>query len=183
MTVPTFITGNHEKAARVNAWLGMDLPHQKVDLEEIQAPVRDIVAYKAKKAYEAIGTAVLVEDVSLECAALGGMPGPYIKWFLDNTGTEAICRMLDGFADRSATARCVWAYYDGTELSYIEGVQEGQIAQSPRGDGGFGWDVLFIPNGQQLTRSEMSPDVYQQHYTESKNFAGVRAFLLARTNQ
>lgn len=179
MKHPVFITGNYEKAARVNAWLGLDLPHQKVDLEEIQAPVRDIVAYKAKKAYEIIGAAVLVEDVSLECVALGGMPGPYVKWFLDSAGPEAICRMLDGFADKSATARCVWAYYDGTELTYIEGVQDGHISQSPRGNGGFGWDVLFVPNGQQLTRSEMSPDVYQQHYTESKNFAGVRAFLLA----
>ena len=50
-------------------------------------------------------------------------------------------------------------------------------------DGGFGWDIIFIPNSKQQNRSEMSTDVYQQHYKESKNFAGVRAFLLARTNK
>ncbi len=55
----------------------------------------------------------MVEDTSLCFNAYGGLPGPYIKWFLKNLGHEGLNRMLAGFEDKSAYAQCIFAYSPG----------------------------------------------------------------------
>ena len=56
----------------------------------------------------------LVGDTSLCYNALHGLPGPYVKWFLDKLGHEGLNKMmLAGYADKSAYAQCVFAYVDG----------------------------------------------------------------------
>jgi inosine triphosphate pyrophosphatase len=58
----------------------------------------------------------MVEDTSLCYNAYGGLPGPYIKWFLKKLGHEGLNAMLAGFEDKSAYAQCIFAYTPG-ELS------------------------------------------------------------------
>ena len=65
--------------------------------------------------------------------------------------------MLDPFPDRAATAVCAIGYCDGGEIVTARGEVEGAIAPSPRGSGGFGWDVIFIPEGGDRTFAEMAP--------------------------
>ncbi|OYW42320.1 hypothetical protein B7Z28_01615, partial [Candidatus Saccharibacteria bacterium 32-45-3] len=102
-TLPVFITGNQNKADYLSRQLGVKLDHQKIDLLELQSTdLHEIVAHKLKQAYETVQKPVLVEDVSLVFNALGDLPGPYIKWFVDHAGDVACCKMLDGFDDRSA---------------------------------------------------------------------------------
>ena len=55
----------------------------------------------------------MVEDTSLCFNAYGGLPGPYIKWFLKNLGHEGLNTMLAGFEDKSAYAQCIFAYSPG----------------------------------------------------------------------
>ena len=55
----------------------------------------------------------MVEDTSLCFNAYGGLPGPYIKWFLKNLGHEGLNTMLAGFQDKSAYAQCIFAYSPG----------------------------------------------------------------------
>ena len=55
----------------------------------------------------------MVEDTCLCFVALKGLPGPYIKWFLEKLGHDGLNRMLDGFDDRSAWAQCTFAYTPG----------------------------------------------------------------------
>ena len=55
----------------------------------------------------------MVEDTSLCFNAYGGLPGPYIKWFLKNLGHEGLNKMLAGFEDKSAYAQCIFAYSPG----------------------------------------------------------------------
>ena len=101
-----FITGNEHKAKQLASWLGMQIPHQKVDLDEIQSlDSHAIVEHKARQAYGIIRKPVIIEDSALTFTAFGRLPGPFIKWFEAGSGLEATCRMLDGFTDRSATAR------------------------------------------------------------------------------
>lgn len=78
-----------------------------------------------------------VDDVGLGFNALGGLPGPFIKHFVDHTGLEACCRMLDGFSDRTALGTCVLGYFDGAEVKLFEGSLRGAIASHPRGGGGY----------------------------------------------
>ena len=177
--LPIFITGNQHKADYLSRQLGVQLDHQKVDLDEIQEsePTR-LLEHKLKQAYETVQRAVLVEDVSLSFAALGGLPGPYIKWFIDEAGAEACCRMLDGFDDRSAEAVCTYGYYDGTEMNFFQNRAPGTISEHPRGENGFGWDLIFVNEGYDITRAEMDQETNEATYAIIiKPFSQVREFL------
>ena len=80
----TFVTGNAFKADQVGWHLDMPLAHQKVDVDEIQSlDLAEVVRHKAMGAYKIIKTPVLVEDTSLTFESLGRLPGPLIKWFLE----------------------------------------------------------------------------------------------------
>lgn len=179
-TLPTFITGNQHKAEYLSRQLGVDIPHQKVELDELQSmDLHTIVEHKACQAYGIVAKSVLVEDVSLSFTALGELPGPYIKWFFDYAGEEACCRMLDGFDDRSATIRCTFGYYDGARMIFFDSELPGTISASPRGDNGFGFDRFFIHEGYDITRAEMSQEENERTYaTMMKPFASVREFLV-----
>ena len=80
----TFITGNQKKADYLARYLGFPIEHIKLDLEEIQSmELQEIVEHKVKQAYEKIKKPVIVEDASLEFTALGKLPGPFIKFFIE----------------------------------------------------------------------------------------------------
>src|SRR5207237_9613665 len=116
----------------------------------------EIVAFKARTAYERLARPVLVEDSGLAIHAWSGFPGALVKWLEKSAGLETLARMLDPFPDRGATAQCAIAYCDGGEVVTARGETRGTIAQSPRGANGFGWDVLFVPEGGDRTFAEMS---------------------------
>lgn len=174
-----FITGNQHKADYLEKLLGLPIQHQKVELDEIQSTDLDeIVAHKVKQAYGTLQQPVLVEDVSLEFHALKGLPGPFIKFFVEQTGLEATCRLLDAFEDRTATAKCTFGYYDGTVLELFHGSLAGAIAEQPRGDGGYGWDQIFIPEGYGgRTRAELSEAENDESYQIIKPIQQVHDFL------
>lgn len=60
-----------------------------------------------------VGGAVIVEDTSLCFNAMGGLPGPYIKWFLQKLGHDGLNAMLAGFEDKTGYAQCIFAYSPG----------------------------------------------------------------------
>jgi non-canonical purine NTP pyrophosphatase (RdgB/HAM1 family) len=177
--LPVFITGNQFKADYLSRLLEIPLTHQKVDLDELQSvDLHEIVEHKVRQAYDVVGGPVLVEDVSLEFCALGALPGPYIKWFIEYAGAEACCRMLNGFTDRSAIIRCTFGYYDGQTVTMFDSAMNGQISREPRGENGYGFDTIFINDGFDITRAQMSQEVNEQTYRdEMKPIAAVRAFL------
>ena len=175
-----FITGNQHKADYLQKMLGLPLEHQKVDLDELQSTSLDeIVAHKVKQAYEIVQKPVLVDDVSLGFTALNGLPGPFIKYFVEaDDGLEKLCRMLDGFEDRAARAECTIGYYDGTHLELIRGGLDGTIALHPKGEGGFGWDKIFCPVGYDgRTRAELILEEDEKTYQTIKPIAKLRDFL------
>lgn len=177
---PVFITGNQNKADYLAKMLGIPLDHVKVDLDEIQSLDLDaIVEHKARQAYEVVGKPVLVEDVALGFKAIGGLPGPFVKFFVDAPdGLEKMCRMLDGFSDRTAYASCTFGYFDGKDVTLIRGGLDGEIAISPRGKNGYGWDKIFIPEGfGGKTRAELTPSDDAASYASIKPFASLREFL------
>lgn len=180
--LPVFITGNSHKADYLSRQLGIHIPHRKLDLDEIQSTdLHQIVAHKLRQAYAAIGAPVLVEDVSLGFNALGGLPGPYIKWFVENAGDEACCRMLDGFTDRGAIIRCTFGYFNGNEMVFFDSELPGTISDQPRGSSGFGFDRFFMNEGYTITRAEMSQEENERTYAEHmKPFGKVREFLQKR---
>jgi non-canonical purine NTP pyrophosphatase (RdgB/HAM1 family) len=177
---PVFITGNQDKADYLTRTLGISLEHRKIDLDEVQsADPEKVIEHKVRQAYDLLGQPVLVEDTSLSFTALDGLPGPFIKFFNDaHDGMEMMCRMLDGFSDRTAYASALYGYYDGTTLKFFSGRLDGVIVQHPRGSGGYGWDAIFEPAGYPgQTRAELSPDDYIIVYNQVRDTDGLRTFL------
>lgn len=173
----TFITGNQSKADYLSKYLGYEVSHQKVELDELQSlDLREIVEHKVRQAYEIVKGPVLVEDVSLEFKALGRLPGTFIKFYVDEIPFETICRTLDGL-NRDATARCVFGYFNGKEITFFEGSLKGTISQHPEGENGFGWDKIFIPEGYEVTRASLSEQDDKLTYLKIKPFQKLKAFL------
>lgn len=152
-----FVTSSEHKHREAQAILGVPIERIAFDVVEPQGlDVLEIVRTKARMAFDRVGRPVLVEDTSLELSALGGFPGPLIRWLLEAAGPAAIARLLDGFADRRATARCAAVAWDGEREFLGIGAVEGEIAEAPRGASGFGWDVVFVPSwGGGRTYAEM----------------------------
>lgn len=176
----TFITGNQKKADYLAKYLGFPVEHVKLDLDEIQSlDLKEIVEHKVRQAYEKIKKPVIVEDVSLEFAALGRLPGTFIKFFVDEVPFEIICSMIDG-KTRKATARCVFGYFDGQDLKLFEGGLDGEIATTPSGENGYGWDKIFIPQGYTVTRASLEEKDDQKTYLQIKPFEKLKEFLESR---
>mgnify|MGYP003394370041 CR=1 FL=1 len=148
----TFITGNQSKADYLAKYLGHPVDHLK-----IQKPV-------------------IVEDVSLEFAALNGLPGPFIKFFTEKVPFDTICAMLNG-KTRKATARCVFGYFDGSDLELFESSLEGEVPLTPAGDNGYGWDKIYIPQGYSVTRASLNEEDDRKTYLLIKPFAKLKTFL------
>ena len=166
----TFITGNAAKAKYLSDYFHIPVAHKKLDLPELQSlDLRTIVLDKARRAYEAVGSPVLVEDVSVTFHAFKRLPGPLIKWFLETLGTDGLCRILDGYDNRSARAEVMYGYCDGGEVKVFHGAVEGTIAPAPRGETNFGWDPTFIPLGHERTLAEMTGD--EKHATSMRRIA------------
>lgn len=160
----TFITGNAAKAKELATHLEYPVAHQKIDLAEIQSlDLKEVVEHKAMEAYRHMQKTVLVEDTSLVFNALGKLPGPLIKWFLNELDNDGLAKLLDGYADRTALAKTCFGLFDGERLHLFEGQMKGTIADTPRGERGFGWDPIFIPAGATKTWAEMSPDEQKEN--------------------
>ncbi len=178
MTNVTFITGNQSKADYLSKYLGYPVDHVKLDLDEIQSTdLNEIVEHKVKQAYDLIQRPVIVEDVSLEFEALGGLPGPFIKFFVEKVPFETICSMIGGGLTRKATARCVFGYFDGEDLELFEGSLGGEIAEKPSGNNGYGWDKIFIPEGYTITRASLDEEGNQKTYLKVKPFSKLKKYL------
>lgn len=153
------VTSNVNKWQEAQRILGRSVERAALDLEEMQAETAAAVALaKAKAAHTLLQRPVIVEDAGLELVALGGFPGPFIKHWEKLGGLTTLCRAADGLGDRRLRAVCALALCSADRHEVVEGVVEGTLSLHPRGKGGFGWDAVFVPRGEQRTFAEMSQD-------------------------
>jgi non-canonical purine NTP pyrophosphatase (RdgB/HAM1 family) len=158
-----FVTSNPGKAREASAFLGCALEATPLHLPELQSlDFAEVVRAKAVAAAECLGVPVLVEDSGIGLTAWGGYPGPLTRWAVNAAGEAGFARMLDGFEDRSAEAVSALGVArpgdDPARVLVALGRVRGTLAREPRGAGGFGWDVLFVPEGESRTFAEMSPE-------------------------
>ena len=153
----TFVTGNRDKRAEAERILGRAIDTAAEDLPEIQSlDLREVLAAKAAEAWRRLRRPLVVEETGLELAALGGFPGPLVKWLLQAVGAEGIARLGLALGEPRVAARCAVAYTaDGDDLVVAEGVTTGTLVLPGRGGNGFGWDPVFLPDGEALTYGEL----------------------------
>lgn len=139
------------------------------DIPETGHTLRDNALQKARYVHDKYHCACFADDTGLEVDALGGAPGVYsARWAamelgLDHNDAECNVQLMlermQGVDNRAARFRTVIAFIteDGKEY-VVEGTVEGTIADSRHGDGGFGYDPIFIPQGWDKTFAEATPE-------------------------
>jgi non-canonical purine NTP pyrophosphatase (RdgB/HAM1 family) len=161
LTWPAFVlvTANPGKLAEARRLVGPGLEAAAIDLPEIQSlDLRAVLEEKAHAAWTRLGRPLVVEETGLELAALNDFPGPLVKWMLAAVGAEGIARTAQALGDPRATARCLLLYRDARRTVVGEGLTSGQLVLPPRGTQGFGWDPVFLPEGQSRTYGELGPE-------------------------
>lgn len=163
-----FATGNSGKVAT----LRRNLKSEGVDIEVVQKPLdliepqaftaAEVAKVKAHQAYEMLQKPVLVDDSSFHISALGGFPGPYIKYMLETVGAEGIMKFMQGQTDRSAHFMSSLVFMDGngSEHEFHGQDEKGTIVERMDDyDHPSAWSDLwkiFAPPGETKTYSQMS---------------------------
>jgi len=163
LTLPPFtlVTGNPSKLEETHRILAaaaveVTIDHAEVDLPEIQSPdLVEVLRAKAAEAWRRLSRPLVVEETGLELAALGGFPGPLVKWMLAAVGPEGIARTAIALGDPRATARCAVLFKDGEREVLGQGEDRGTLVLPPRGEHGFGWDPVFQHEGGEKTYAEL----------------------------
>jgi len=156
--MPPFVlvTGNPGKLAEARRLAGLDFESVAIDLPEVQSlSYEEIVREKAAEAWRLLGAPLVVEEAGLGLSALGGFPGPLVRWMLEAAGPEAIARTGIALGDPRATATCLLLYKDADREILAEGVTHGILIAPGRGSNGFGFDPVFVPDRSGLTYGEL----------------------------
>ena len=196
-----FATHNRHKVEEVQAVLGPSFQLVTAaeagitaEIPETQPTIEGNASQKARYVYEHTGLNCFADDTGLEVEALdgapgvlcvdalGGRPGVYSARYAGEHVSYAdnnalLLKNLDGKSNRRARFRTVISLIvDGREHLF-EGTVEGVIAAEPHGDGGFGYDPLFIPDGYTTTFAEMSPGAKNGISHRGRAVAKLAAFL------
>lgn len=174
-----FITGSKNKFAEVKAALP-DIEQMEMDLPEIQElDPHKIITAKLFEARMTLrhGSALMVEDTSLCLDALGGLPGPFIKWFLQAVGSQGLYKIADSLNSYKAVARTLIGYTDEQgKIEFFEGETRGTIVPE-RVPPKFGWDAIFLPEGYDKTYAELSVAEKNAVSQRGKALAKLKAHL------
>jgi XTP/dITP diphosphohydrolase len=169
-------TRNRDKTREIQPILGPEFSvrdlgaHPEVsEIRESGTSFEENAKRKALAASRQLPALVIADDSGLEVDALGGAPGIYSARYAgaNATDTDKIDKLLRELArvratedGRRARFRCVVALArNGNLLGTFEGIAEGSIADEARGDSGFGYDPIFIPEGLKQTFGELPTEV------------------------
>lgn len=139
-----------------------DVSNEKIEIEENGSTLEENALIKASKCFELFGLPSVADDTGLEVFSLGGLPGAHSARFAGPNASDAenrkkLLAMLYGrnHDERKARFRTVFCYYDGNVARYFEGVCNGMIIEKEKGEMGFGYDSIFMPEGYGITFAQM----------------------------
>lgn len=136
----------------------------QTDIPETGTTLEENALIKARFVKDNFGYDCFADDTGLEVKALGGAPGVYSARYAgeDCKAEDNIRKLLSNLAgvdDRSATFRTVIALLMGDKQYFFEGVIPGKIIDEKRGESGFGYDPIFIPDGYEQTFAELGDEI------------------------
>ena len=171
-----FASSNENKfqeAERILSDLGVQINFYKTILEEIQSnDLNDIAEKKAINAYDLIQKPVIIEDDGLFINSLNGFPGPYSSYAYDTIGNKGIMNLLEKSQVRDANFVSIIAYCDNDYgVKLFESSIPGKIS-SVIEKGGWGYDPIFIPDGESKTYANVSDkDKFSHRSASLKKFS------------
>ncbi|VVB54239.1 Non-canonical purine NTP pyrophosphatase [uncultured archaeon] len=158
MKTVLFATGNAHKIEEANEAAqkyGVRFRQVKCGHPEIRADFVDEVAKDSVLGcYAQIKKPLIVEDTGLFIDSLNGFPGVYSAHIYRLLGNKGILRLLSDSKDRRATFHCAISYADEKGVKTFLGSVPGTITTEERGEGGFGYDPIFLPAGYAKTWGE-----------------------------
>ena len=196
MKTLVFASNNAHKLEEIRAILGnkFDVKSLKdigcnVDIPETGTTFRENALQKARYVKEHFGFDCFADDSGLQVEALGGEPGVYSARYAvkngrqvtagnkDDANMDVLLEKLAEEENRKACFRtCIALIYEGG-THFFDGVVEGHIITEKRGDGGFGYDPLFVPDGYEKTFAEMGNEVKNNISHRAKAVEKLAEFL------
>lgn len=140
----------------------IELEQLKGEKIEIQSDnLEEISKTAAYLAYLTFRRPLIVDDSGLFIETLQNFPGPYTNFVKNTIGLKGILKLLEDLKDRSAYFMTVLTFTDGKIIKTFNGIVKGVISEEIRGNSGFGFDPIFIPEGEKRTFAEMSLEEVQ----------------------
>lgn len=146
----------YEEARKILERADFTLKHFCFKHNEIRSDsLKEIACEAVLAAYSTLKKPVFVEDAGLFICSLNDFPGTYSAWIYRKIGIDGILQLLKTSESRAAAFRAVVAYTcDGSKVQCFDGQCNGSIAMNKKGNSGFGYDPIFIPDGYDNTFAE-----------------------------
>jgi XTP/dITP diphosphohydrolase len=184
-----FASNNGNKVREIRSMLGsafeiitLEEAGLDIDIPEPHDTLEANAREKSDTIYRLTGKACFADDSGLEVAALNGAPGVLSARYAgdhksDDDNITRLLREMEGVSDRSARFRSVISLIiDGQEHQF-EGVAEGHILPVRKGSQGFGYDPVFVPEGDARSFGEMDLAEKNRYNHRAKAFASLVAYL------
>ncbi len=166
-----FVTNNAHKLSEAKAILNNKVEICSLkeigcfdEIEETGTTLNENAEIKANYVYSRFNFDTFADDTGLEVEALNGAPGVYSARYAGEDGNsekniQKLLTELNGKENRKAQFRTVIALIENGEKHFFEGIIKGKIIEEKKGNGGFGYDSVFIPEGYDKTFAELKQEI------------------------
>lgn len=191
-----FATGNQNKLKEIRAMIqtvtntvidiiGLDELGHMEELEESGSTLTENAVQKATFIYNKYGAPVFSEDTGLEVDSLGGAPGVSSARYAGpqknaDDNIDKLLSELQGQTNREAQFRTILAYKTHDKLMTFHGIVRGNILEKRQGQGGFGYDPIFKPDGFSRSFGELPGEVKQRISHRADAFSKFIEYLEAQ---
>ena len=177
-----FVTSNKGKVATAQKYF-TDIELEIYDYDLIEPRTDDIVEiaeYKVRQAYDVVKKPCIALDAGFFIEELNGFPRAFVNFALNTLGIEGILKQMEGIENRKCAFKECLAYYDGTNLLFFEGINEGLLSTEIRGiDSDKKWSDLwyiFIPYGYDKTLAEMTDEERNNRVICPEHISALQVF-------
>lgn len=166
-----FATGNKHKLAEAQQILGSKIPELEIETYEGPEPVESGTSFlenamiKARAAFEATGQPAFADDSGISVEVMGGAPGIFSAIWSgtrsDQVNRDLLLAQLTDISQdhRQAAFVCTIALVTEDQEVSFTGIWQGRISDQAAGEGGFGYDPVFIPEGFEITAAQLEPEL------------------------
>ena len=162
--------------------------HTSILLDEIQGTPQEIAYHKVKEAQHKLGCAVIIDDISVSFPAIGGLPGPYIKSFLEALGEEGLYKLISHYQDHTCYATCHIGFLEDAKKDPLlfEYSVKGTVVP-PKGNitrhGKISWNSIVIPEGSERTFAEMTLEEVSRFSPRGKAIEKFKEYMKKRSGE
>ncbi|MBD3249878.1 RdgB/HAM1 family non-canonical purine NTP pyrophosphatase [Candidatus Woesearchaeota archaeon] len=157
------VTGNKNKVGeykRLFSEEGIEVEHLEIDYPELRHDsFEEITKEAAERVSDETGKVVVLEDGGFFVESLDGFPGVSSAYFFKRLGSQGILKLMQDIDERRCYYKVAVAYCEpGEKAEIFVGEEKGRVAGSEKGENGWGYDNIFIPEGSEQTYGEIKKE-------------------------